>query len=400
MSPQQIPVPPEPGDPAATTPAAARSGVRRRAFLAAGVAAAVGGAGYVINLATRPETGDVRWSYQGVSAMPAVAGDAVYGTGGGVVTALNLKTGRVLWKFSKTSIDDVGDEYVPSFTPAVGRDLVHVASQSPHLVALNAADGGLAWLYRADEGQDFTASPVLADGTVYAISSRTVGSLASTLHAIDAASGARRWTLPVGDLELSAPAVAGDLIYVSRSDHDAFGTDPAAAWLAVDADTGVVAMTLETGGNSDRNPPALAVGDRVYLPSGKQIAAVQGGVGRVEWQVLSPGLWTVSLVWGGNERGGHVFMTDNDGVLYALDSVRGELSWTSSSEAPLGAPPAYADGMLYAPLARGELHLLSALDGSRRAVYRAGTENFTSSPVVTGESILVSDGARLHAIAR
>jgi len=194
MQPGESPAPTtpaEPAEPAGPTdgqPTAARAGVRRRALIAggiaAGAAAVVGGASFIISRAARPEPGDVRWSYEGISTTPAVAGDTIYGTGtGGGVTALDA------------TVDRVSGASMPSFTPAVGSDLVYVAYQSPHVIALRADSGEVAWSYRADEeDQSFAASPVLDGTTIYAISGTSPGRR-SVLHAIDATSGTGRSTI-------------------------------------------------------------------------------------------------------------------------------------------------------------------------------------------------------------
>ena len=386
-------------------PALARAGVRRRTLIAggiaAGAAAVIGGASFIISRVTRPEPGDVRWSYEGISTTPAVAGDTIYGTGGGV-TALDAKTGDQRWNFSNNTVDMVNGADMPSFTPAVGSGLVYVAYQSPHVIALRAETGEVAWSYAVDEDQEFAASPVLDGDTVYAVSGTGPGRAGSILHAIDAARGTSRWTLPADGLLLSPPAVAGDLIYLSRSDpdRDSVLNDPAAAWLAVNKTTGIISFSLASGRNSLDNPAAVAAKDQVYLATHDKIAAVHAGSGRVLWQAAAPGPWTSSLTWGDVNADGRLFTTDNDGALYALDAARGQLDWSYPAETPLHAAPAFADDVLYAPAAGGELHVVVAVTGAQRTVYHAGTQDLTSTPALTTDSILVSDGHVLYAIAR
>ena len=402
-TPADAPAEPEGSVPADSQPALARSGVRRRALIAggiaAGAAAVLGGAGFIISRATRPEPGDVRWSYEGISTTPVVAGGTIYGTGGGV-TALDAKTGDERWNFSNNTVGWISGAQMPSYTPAFGSDLVYVAYQSPHVIALHADSGEVAWSYAADEDQYFATSPILDGDTIYAISGPSTGRPGSVLHAIDAARGTGRWTLPADGLELSPPAVAGNLIYLSRSDPASVLDDPSAAWLAVDKASGIISFSLTSGRNSSDSPAAVAAKDQVYLATHDNVAAVSAGNGRVVWQVASPGLWTSSLTWGETTTGGRLFTRDNDGALYALDTVRGEKSWEYPAETPLHAAPAFADGVLYAPASGGELHVVDAANGARRAVYHAGTKDLTSTPALTTDSILVSDGNVLYAIAR
>ena len=198
---------------------------------------------------------------------------------------------------------------------------------------------------------------------------------------------------------LSPPAVAGSLIYLSRSSPTPTFDDPSAAWLAVDKATGIVSFSLNSGRNSTANPAAVAAADRVYLATQDKVAAVYAGNGRVVWQVPAPGLWPTSLTWG-DTAGGRLFTRDNDGVLYGLEAERGQQIWSYPAETPQPAAPVFADGVLYAPGSGGELHVVDAANGARRAVYRAGTGDLTSMPTLTTDSVLVSDGDVLHAIAR
>ena len=73
------------------------------------------------------------------------------------------------------------------------------------LYALDAATGAKKWTYRTDS--QMFSSPTVANGVVY------VGSSRGNVYALDAATGAKKWAYPIGGMD-SSPAVADGVVYV------------------------------------------------------------------------------------------------------------------------------------------------------------------------------------------
>jgi len=59
------------------------------------------------------------------------------------------------------------------------------------------------------------------------------------LHAVDAKTGAKKWTYPTGDIVLGSPAVSDGVVYVGSFDMKLH---------AVDAETDAPKWTYSTGG--------------------------------------------------------------------------------------------------------------------------------------------------------
>jgi hypothetical protein len=121
--------------------------------------------------------------------------------------------------------------------------VVYVGSWDDKVYALNAATGALKWSYTT--GGEVRSSPAVANGVVY------VGSDDFNVYALSASTGTLLWMGTTGDgVYNSSPVVADGRLYIGSNDDavHAYALDP---WLA-----GGVASTLE--GAARTLPPALA----------------------------------------------------------------------------------------------------------------------------------------------
>jgi eukaryotic-like serine/threonine-protein kinase len=134
-----------------------------------------------------------------------------------------------------------------------------------------------------------------------------VGSADRRVYALDAATGATRWTTTTGGRVLDPPAVADGVVYVRARDGNAY---------ALDAATGAIIWTASIGGS-----PMFG------LPPGTSSPAVADGM------VYVAGLY--------------------NGRLYALDAATGATMWTATRGFTVGGTPAVADGVVYALLGTG-----------------------------------------------
>jgi len=154
----------------------------------------------------------------GPKSTPAVAGGRVFTFGiGGVLSALDLKTGKMLWR---TPPPAVLPEFGTAMSPVVDGPLViaHMGGvNSGALTAFDAATGKARWRWTGD-GPAY-ASPVIATigGTRHVIT-LTQKSIVS----VDAATGALLWQTPFAtayDQNSVTPVVSGDLVIYSGLDN-------------------------------------------------------------------------------------------------------------------------------------------------------------------------------------
>ncbi len=291
------------------------------------------GQGFVIGMDLA--TGAMQWSTRVTddSAVPASAylptlsNDQVFvPTSQGMLYSVNPAGGSVSWSAA------VGDQSVrqavqQSFSrPAVADDIVAIYSWATgSAYAFNTSSGQQQWDIElsADpavgSSRTSIAGPVMSGGSVY-FTSADYGSQDSTgaqsLTAVDAASGAMRWTTDLTPIDLTTgsrpygvgqPYVAGDHIIVSIGGDDGFGLT------AFSIDSGV--QVWQRGFGDSLFSLLSIADDTVYA------ARVSGELTGVDVETGDE-LWSVET--GGELRNapfivdGMVFQAGMDGQLYAL----------------------------------------------------------------------------------
>jgi eukaryotic-like serine/threonine-protein kinase len=231
-------------------------------------------------------------------SVPVVADGLLYvnsvGNIPGFVSAADLSSGT-----QKLAIDP------PILTnaisgPTVADGKVYVGAQDGYLYALDATRSGAHQFWRAETGA--AAANRLGQSDIYVDSRPTVdggviyaGSRDMNVYAIDAETGARRWSFATkGQISHSSPAVAGGLVYIGSEDKSLY---------ALDAATGKQRWTYATGGQILSSP---AVAENV------------------------------------------VYVGSADAAVYALDARSGSLVHRYETAAGVAVQPVVAEGMLYA----------------------------------------------------
>ena len=220
-----------------------------------------------------------------IFASPAVLDGKVYiGTTGGVFNAVDGRDGKILWSFAAGR---------PVFgTALVTADAVFFTCDNGYLFRLRRDDSKEVWRY--DLG-DFRASrvlghpgvfdwdwhgpkPALADGVVY------VGAGDGGFHAVDAATGARRWRFEAGGRIRGGAAVSGARVIFGSADHFVY---------ALDAATGKEIWKFDTGAEVEDQP--LVAGPRVFIGNrGAGLFALDFTTGERLWKLFFWGSWLES----------------------------------------------------------------------------------------------------------
>jgi outer membrane protein assembly factor BamB len=181
---------------------------------------------------------------------PAVANGLLYiGSEGDGVSAFDLKTGALKWRFTTAS--------VVNSSPTVVNGVLYIGSgvfgkDNKKLYALNATTGVKRWEYIIEESTAGYSSPIVADGIVY------IGS-GSTLYAVDAASGAKKWDVKpeANNLIYSGPVVATGFVYLGIGKK----------LYAFDTATGAKKWEYDTGRTIGQSSPCVIAKDgTVYYP--------------------------------------------------------------------------------------------------------------------------------------
>ncbi|HEX9038190.1 MAG TPA: PQQ-binding-like beta-propeller repeat protein [Ktedonobacterales bacterium] len=359
--------------------------------------------------ALRASDGALRWTYPGgIDQTPVTQGQAIFsltldhntlyalaaplGGDGASLLALNANSGALRWR---VSIPNLWIDAYPQFSSLLLTNrLLIVAMRGPGLAtahdngrvsAYSIAQGGLAWSRPLDEAP--VSSPAASGGTVY---------IGTTGHvvALNAASGAQRWTSPIipGARQEGAPpegintsvalTAAGKTVYVlaerlitpasaitsgawSPNYYALSASDGSHLWLTSDFRSawGQAATPAVDGGYS-------------YIPfmGGLSAFALSNGMG---WRFMPDDSQIGGeTMTGAAVSGGVVYTTDLSGVRYSHDGVTtwenftyavrasdGVELWRAPTNGGLSAlAPVVGSGVILAP-SMGGVWTLRAGDG-------------------------------------
>ena len=246
-----------------------------------------------------------------------------------------------------------------------------------------------------------TAAVAVAAGVVYA------GSEDGQIYAIDAATGAKRWSVNVGGASKfpvrRTPAIANGLVFTQADNPD---TETSAPMYALRSADGSQAWQLPgTGRFPNEFSDLLIANNALYVPgyylglvgaldpaTGKELAAAP----QVGSSTGFSGVTIVnSTLYGGTDDGG----------VYAVDvSNKLRLQWlqivnNTNQSATIRTTPAVANNTVYVGSTDGNLYALNATTGKQLWHYSADDAFSSSSPVVVNGLVLIgSDDHALHAV--
>jgi outer membrane protein assembly factor BamB len=322
------------------------------------------------------------------TAIPTVALDAQLGqktvyvastgatvSSAGSVFALNAQTGKVKWKYA------TGGMYG---TPVLADGAIYVAPESDEVIALDAATGAKRWTYTRPDGSrstGFDGYVAVAGSTVF------VACDAGSVYALNTADGKLLWQfkpLAPADHIYAPPAVANGLVYDSSAGSSN-------AFYALDATTGAVRWKASAPGGFDGRP--LATADAVYVGANDHnLYALDAKTGVVRWRFL-----TNDIAWSRPANGnGVVYVGSRDQNVYALNTADGKLLWkvqtmgtAPTPPIPTGAAPTLVGDTLYVGAQGGAVYALKAADGAQiwRHDLGAAVDN---APTVTDGAVFVT----------
>ena len=309
---------------------------------------------------------------------PAVVGNAVYAAGvdGAIVKIVD---GKTLWKVKTDQVLSAG----------VGADerVVAVGTPKGDVLAYAADDGKLLW--RAKVSSEVLSAPAVGPEGV------AVRSGDNRVFLLDANDGARKWVYQRATPALSIRG-AGSPVFADRYVFVGFPGGK------------LVALALQNGAPVWDGTVALPKGateldrvaDVVAVPAvdDRQICAVafQGRVACFDMAQGGTMIWSrdISSVHGLAIDGRYVFVTDDKGIVYALDRATGSSLWKQDKlkTRRVGAP-AVRRGQVAVADGEGYVHFLSREDGSFVARAKTDGSPITAAPLPLGGNILVQTRA-------
>ena len=328
-----------------------------------------------------------------VYASPVVAdGIAYIGTTGGVFNAVKVDDGSYAWTFAAGA---------PIHgAAALDADAVYFTCDDGFLYKLARADGRRLWRYDLGDRDiprvlahpavyewDWQGpQPLVADGTVY------VGAGDGGFHAVDAASGERKWRHAAQAKIRNGAAIDGERVVYGSADHFVY---------AIERASGKEAWRYDSKADIDGAP--LVHDGRIYIGNrGGGLYALEAETGKELWRLYFWGSWVEStpamvdgVLYVGASDLGHVsaIVPDDGRVLW-----RGKVfGWTFGT-------PLVVDDRIYAGAAGGtpysmrhEAGFVTLDRASGRALTRwpfadtgAHQWGIVDSPARSGDRILVA----------
>jgi outer membrane protein assembly factor BamB len=298
---------------------------------------------------------------KGPKSTPLLAGGRLYTLGiTGVLSGLDAATGKVLWRHDGGKEFGGPPEFGTAMSPILDNGLLiaHVGGvKGGALRAFDPATGATKWSWAGDGGADSPsyATPValVAGGVrqIVAVTKRTV-------VGVDAASGARLWSLPLVtpyDQNSVTPVVARDVVIVSGLDQSTFALRP-------------------TKGADGKWTP-VKVWDAKEFP-----------------MYMSSPVVVADTLYGFTHR--------NKGQFFALDAKTGKARWTSPPRQSESASITAAGGRLWCLTTDGALVVLKADPAAFTAVGKLDVAPSATwaSPVLLGPQILIKDVEHLRLV--
>ncbi|MFD3945943.1 PQQ-binding-like beta-propeller repeat protein [Streptomyces sp. NPDC058579] len=290
---------------------------------------------------------------------PVVAGDLLYVTSF-EVHALDVASGRRQFKTRDVA-----------WSMAVAQGRIH-ASDGPTLYALDATDGSERWRLQTDA---WVYSLKVDRGTV------VTGTRGGGVQGWEASNGAKLWEITGAQTDFetpeAGPAVHGDTVYVWRE----------ARLQALDARTGAERWSYPVGdAASCGNVPvrvAPAEDGCVYVAAGTRVLSIDNAGGHVRWHFEAPAVFLSPPAFapGPAVTGGGVYLSDYLGTVYALDATTGQDRWRIATESrQSGEPVLVVNGNVHVG-SGSALYTLDAVTGTPKWRFAAGGE-LIGTPVV------------------
>lgn len=289
-------------------------------------------------------------------------------------------TPRQLWSASVGT----GEEHAGvGQRPAVVDGRVYAAALEGGVSALDLRTGQVAWRYASD--RPLSGGPGAGDGLV------VVGSLEGDVIALDAAAGTEKWKAKVGNEVIVAPAVGGGMVFVRSNDGRVTAFDAASGQRRWFYSSEVPALSVRGNGGITVGPGLVFVGnDDGTLAA---LSATDGGVlwstpvaqpdGRSELERMADVDGSPVL------EGTTLYATSYKGATVAIDGPTGQVMWTRANGGPRG--PAVSNSAVVVSDPQGRVWGLDKNSGGSLWQQEALVRRGVSAPAVQGDYAVVGD---------
>lgn len=298
----------------------------------------------------------------------AADGEHAYLATGSFIYAVDVATGREVWRYPAEADNALLFYATPVLTPD-GQLLIGSVGTTHALISLDPATGKEKWAepFTGAKGT-WVASPLVMDETIYA--PNTDG----FLYFLDLNGKQTADPLELGGALWSAPATDGELLYVASLDHHLHIVDPAGA---------LIGDPIDLGGASPASPVAGEGG--VYTGSFDSTVGFISSSG--DFQIVAE---ASNWIWGSPALDEDtLYFADLNGSIYSVDVATGSQNWGElKPDGPIVATPLVVGDQIYFGAEDGAF---IALDRDGKIVWeKAVGGKLYTQPVLSGETILVA----------
>jgi eukaryotic-like serine/threonine-protein kinase len=291
----------------------------------------------------------------------------------------------------------------------IAEDIVYLSGGSS-IAAIRASDGTMIWRYpeKADSARTFYAPPELAGGQL------TIGDYKDTLHSLDPATGAEKWSFTQAkNRYIGSTLTLDEMILAPNSDYNLYALSPQgglswtfpttqANWARPVADSeriylgsmdhSLYALNRKDGkqvwrvdlGGAILESPALSDKGVIYTGTlAQKVAALNATTGKIIWSYNTQGtIWSSPLLVDDT-----VYIGDLKGIVYALDAATGKLNWQMETGSSIVAGiAAYPDGIVVVD-EKGDVFALSKT--GEKLWTRTISGKLFSKPAVSADKIVI-----------
>ncbi len=321
-----------------------------------------------------------------VSAPPIIVGGRILVYDNRQVVAYSTGNGSVLW--SSDTLGEEADAPVGGGGLASDGQRIYVATGASRLLALDVQSGSLIWSAKLSEPA--RSAPAIAGNKIYLV---TAGSV---VYALATANGQELWRyagIPEtgGLLSSSSSAIVGSQVIVPFASGEVVGLDAESGqlkwsgWLSRALRTASISTLADIAGRP--------VADRGLIVAGSvsgRTLAVKEGTGERVWERNIGTAHTPAV------SGEGVFLVSLQGDAYGLDRATGTVRWTTKLPKGKGrevwAGPLLAGGTLWIGSNKGQLVGIDARSGDITSQRELGPDGIIQSPLAAGGRLFVVTG--------
>jgi len=318
---------------------------------------------------------ELLWKYptgEMVTSTAAIVGGRVYAASlGGIVVCLDLKTGNPLWSYR--SIDDPDPKaFAPGFksSPTVTADSVYLGDEDGVFHALDRATGQKRWTFKTN-AEIVSSASVTQDRVIF-------GSHDNSLYCLKQKDGEKVWDfLTQGPVNCS-PAIIGNSTFVTGCDEH---------MRVIDIDNGRETTDIPLGTYLIASP--AVIDNMLYVGTyASEVVGVDWKAQKVVWTYKDPQReFPYHSSAAISEK--FVLVGSRDKRLHCIDRETGKGAWTFSTRGKVDSSPVLVGDRVFVGSTDGHLYCLRLEDGKEIWKFKdLKGKAFTASPAV-GEGRLV-----------